>query len=118
MWLRKCGQIFRLCRILCPEGTIGLSLGFQPQEQGQTRSRPEGAQDVLIGALFGERLHKSETTLLPPPSGRDVFLSVPGFKTPGSVLLSLRDRNPALTSVRKIEAAPRLKQLPAVAIRA
>ena len=42
----------------------------------------EGAQDVLIGALFGERLHKSETTLLPPPSGRDVFLSVPGVKTP------------------------------------
>jgi hypothetical protein len=30
-WLRKCGQIFRSYRILCPEGTIGLSLGFNPR---------------------------------------------------------------------------------------
>jgi hypothetical protein len=30
MWTGVCGQEF-FC--LCPEGTIGLSLGFQPQEK-------------------------------------------------------------------------------------
>jgi hypothetical protein len=33
-------------RRLCPEGTIGLSPGFQPREYVHTMSRPEGAEDV------------------------------------------------------------------------
>jgi hypothetical protein len=31
---------------LCPEGTIGLSPGFQPREHGDPLSRPEGAEDI------------------------------------------------------------------------
>jgi hypothetical protein len=42
MWVRKCGRIFRSYRILCPKGTIGLSLGFQPQDTLTSRA----------GALF------------------------------------------------------------------
>jgi hypothetical protein len=33
--------------ILCPEGTIGLSLGFYPQECVDTETRPEGALVIL-----------------------------------------------------------------------
>jgi hypothetical protein len=46
MWLRKCGQIFRSYRILCPEGTIGLSLGFQPQDTLTIGPRPEGTAEI------------------------------------------------------------------------
>src|SRR6202021_918586 len=43
MWLRFCGRIFRSYRILCPEGTIGLSLGFQPQDTLTIATRPHKA---------------------------------------------------------------------------
>jgi hypothetical protein len=32
--------------ILCPEGTIGLSLGFQPQDTLTIGTRPEGAAEI------------------------------------------------------------------------
>ena len=60
MRLRKrgqvCGLVFDLLFDLwkaCPEGIIGTQPGVLTPGTGQTRTRPEGAQDVLIDALFG-----------------------------------------------------------------
>src|ERR1700722_8625379 len=53
MWLRKCGQIFRLCRILCPGGTIGMSVGFQPQDTLTIGPRSEGAAENRLRISFG-----------------------------------------------------------------
>jgi hypothetical protein len=40
-------------RYLCPEGTIGLSLGFQPQDTFTIGPRPEGAAENLLRIPLG-----------------------------------------------------------------
>jgi hypothetical protein len=66
----------------CPEGAIGLSLGFQPQEQVHTTTRPEGAEDVWVEIVFFISVHLFNTDL-PPLQGGRVFKPVPRVKTLG-----------------------------------
>jgi hypothetical protein len=70
MWLRFCGQVLRLDRTLCPEGTIGLSLGFQPQGHAHPRRALKGRQDFLFDCLFGDPHSLRERFCRPFRAGR------------------------------------------------
>jgi hypothetical protein len=70
---------------LCPEGTIGLSLGFQPQVRIQKGRSPEGAKDKQLGDTRrrASSIRRLKSLYLPPFQGGKHILSVPGVKTPG-----------------------------------
>ena len=66
MWSR--GQVFGLC----PEGTQGLRLGFQPQVGQKKERRPEGAvEPKLWQKSFARRA--IDHTYLPPVQGGTFF---------------------------------------------
>ena len=75
MWLRKCRQIFRSYRILCPEGTVGLSLGFQPQ----VRMKRAPALKVAVKGCFPSWLpNEIPNEFLPPLQGGVLLSMCPG----------------------------------------
>jgi hypothetical protein len=102
MWLRKCGQMVRLSRILCPEGTIGLSLGFQPQDTLTIRDPPRrGGRNwsrIWLGIKGGKLFstHFQGGRLLHPYPGLNPGLSppVPSGQRPMFGHLSAKSTSP------------------------
>jgi hypothetical protein len=103
----------RVGLVCCPEGTIGLSLGFQPQVPIKKRPAPKVAVEALafgVGfprtAIFPVRsicvrlcgrylTHRWIKNLAPLQSASWAWADS-GVETPSSVLLSLRDKNHCL----------------------
>ena len=79
MWLRFCGQL----SALCPAGTIGLSLEFQPQVSIRIRSRPEGAVESVPQIVKTLTKQAAGPNYLPLLQGGSVLKRIPGVKTPG-----------------------------------
>jgi hypothetical protein len=90
MWCRKSGQIFRLCRILCPEGTIGLSLGFRPQDTLTIGPALKGRQKFVedLGRHSGRKM-----LFYRHPQGGRLLYSHPGLKPRAQSCSPLREKN-------------------------
>jgi hypothetical protein len=82
---RPCGD----CRAY-PEGIIGLSLGGNPRDTPAPGPALKGQKKICY-RWFVRSTSTVEAIILPPLQGGTPILSVPGVKTPGLVLLSLRD---------------------------
>jgi hypothetical protein len=72
-----------------PKGQQDSARGFNPGLPIQKDLALKGRQIVFLGLFADERLAELMSSA---PSGRGAFLLLPGVKTPGLVLLSLRDR--------------------------
>jgi hypothetical protein len=73
-----------------PEGMTGLSPGFQPRVKSILWTRPERAAETGLG----REIHTmSWNELSAAHSGRVRGWNLPGVKTPGLVLSSLRDKS-------------------------
>jgi hypothetical protein len=72
--------------------------GVLTQDRTHTTMRPEGGARFFVKACFGKPYTRT-TTILPPLQGGFFYFSVPGVKTPGSVLLPLRGMKLILVAI-------------------
>ena len=56
----------------CPEGTTGLSLGFQPQERVHRKARPERAEEICYTRVTLTNVEYMGSGSA-APSGRGIF---------------------------------------------
>ena len=66
---------------MCPEGTIGLSLGFNPRPGPKNRDRPEGAAELMLQMRICPQ--RTVDNLFRPFRAGLCMGRVPGVKTPG-----------------------------------